>query len=458
MADECAVSGRSNPVLNEGKAAQFGVLLDSYRTFMGTISPPELERSLGSARLRGGLRESAECLPQLRHSLLETGFCAALDSAELVGRLNDAPHEDLLRAGAQFRKCLGLSRGQLQDVQRLGLSPSIAGVVEASLNQLDAVLPAEAVALGPLEGTFRGVRGAIGWLHSDEHRTGEVHLKHGLFPVSLLEVDEESDCASSDSLFEHYHEVKTRLSTLFPELELPAASECPTGGGDDDCDAVHNLDFLSFTRNVISCIMRYNDRLASAGRHEEELVLDVVNVWIPMAEKQIALLPITHCGDVRFKKDTRPSTEEVEEAGYKHDFEAFDKGIAVLFFGRYVLHQAAEGDHFVKCGRGSMESRYLILTTRRSAHRFAICRESCISRPVASIEGTEGGAPKSDDDAVAETAAPGSPPTEGADEASSSAPDSTANLLCTPKLFEEVDEAELGDEPHLMWYQALWST
>merc|ERR1712061_386031 len=90
-------------------------------------------------------------------------------------------------------------------------------------------------------------------------------------------------------------------------------------------------------------------------------------------EKQIAVLPFEHSALLRFEHGTRPSVEEIEAAGFKHHFQTFGKGIATMFFGRYVLHQAISGE-------GSMETRYLVLVPRRSTHRFSACRESCISR------------------------------------------------------------------------------
>merc|ERR1711920_145460 len=56
-----------------------------------------------------------------------------------------------------------------------------------------------------------------------------------------------------------------------------------------------------------------------------------------------------------------------------HEFRAFSTLVAVMFFGRCVLHQAIEG-------HGSMETRYLTLTPRKHAHRFASRHRSCISQ------------------------------------------------------------------------------
>ena len=61
----------------------------------------------------------------------------------------------------------------------------------ASLAQLEAALPADAVVFGPVEGTFRGQRGVISWLHQDEKRAPEVHLGQVLFPVLRAELDQD---------------------------------------------------------------------------------------------------------------------------------------------------------------------------------------------------------------------------------------------------------------------------
>merc|ERR1712046_378529 len=77
--------------------------------------------------------------------------------------------------------------------------------------------------------------------------------------------------------------------------------------------------------------------------------------------------------------DTRPSVSELEAADLHHKFEAFSPGTALFFFGRYVLHQMAEGPDYPRCPLGSMETRFLVLSPRSSAHRCALNRRSCIS-------------------------------------------------------------------------------
>jgi len=350
-----------------------------FRSLPGTISSPDLETSLGHAGLTGDLRADATAMQLLRDHLLTRGFTAAPHSAELVGMLNEVHRDDLHQAGADFGRCVGLSAGQLEDFERFGfLSPPIARVVRASVTQLEAVLPADSVVLGAVEGTFRkGVVGGIGWLHHDEHRTSLVHLEQALFPSSLRCRLGKEASVITDDVFHNYNRFAARMMQEHPKLVLPDASECVVAESQDDGTGLDDA-IRTFSHRVIAALQAFNR--AKAALDEDELVLDIVNVWIPKADKQIAVLPFEFSKAAVYEHDTRPSVEEAEAAGFKDEFQTFCRGTAVLFFGRYVLHQAAEGPEFIKCWHGSMETRYLVLTPRKSAHRFSCCRPSCLTQ------------------------------------------------------------------------------
>eukprot|EP00445_Apocalathium_hangoei_P016440 CAMPEP_0203902120 /NCGR_PEP_ID=MMETSP0359-20131031/44193_1 /ASSEMBLY_ACC=CAM_ASM_000338 /TAXON_ID=268821 /ORGANISM="Scrippsiella Hangoei, Strain SHTV-5" /LENGTH=407 /DNA_ID=CAMNT_0050825891 /DNA_START=9 /DNA_END=1229 /DNA_ORIENTATION=+ len=364
---------------SHGKEAVFGTLLSSYRAQSGTISPPPLERTLGTTALRGDLRSSPESLAQVREHLQTKGFTAAPGAAELVRMIKEVPFEQLRTTGTAFRNCIGLSHDQLSDAQRSSLCPYISKLVLASMAQLELLLPADCVVLGPLEGTYRGQLGAISWLHLDENRTSAAYLQQVLFPLPRSELEQESMC-TRDDVFQRYNELTARLKTFYPDLSLPVASEWTGGKSSAEDNAAPDKDLQDFTLSVLEAISDYHETRGCL--EEDELVLDFVNVWIPKAEKQLALLPLAHYA--RFRKETRPCVEEVE--GFKHEFQAFGTGTPVIFYGRFVLHQAAEGQEFVKCTHGSMETRYLILTRRSSTHRLALRRPSCISQSAETSE------------------------------------------------------------------------
>lgn len=344
--------------------------------------------------------------------------------------LRQVPAEQLSRAGADFRNCVGLSLEQLADTDHHCLSPHIAGVVRASLAQLELVLPEEAVVLGPLEGTFRGQFGGITWLHHDEHRTSDVYLQQVLFPLPRPDLEHDLASPQSDYLFERYNDVRTQMHARFPGLELPSDAECQ---GDLWC----------FTGRIIAAIAAYQDRSGCSG--EDELVLDIINVWIPMDDKRMALLPLRYSGPARFQHETRPSADEVEVGALQHEFRAFHAAAAVLFFGRHVIHQVAQGREFAQCTRGSMETRYLVIMPRRRAHRCAHFRDSCISRtsvPQELLNHLNTG--------VAARAAEELARASEAEFGSSSLP-------CKRDDEDGSEVSSLGDEPHLAWYLSLWS-
>lgn len=346
----------------------FTSFLHEVQTLKGTISRPVLEVALGPAFCRN-FSEDANALNFLRSELFDSGFAPTPNSSELVRLLNAIPDDSLHNAGVDFRKCVGLSRRQMQTLDPP--SRPVADVVLEVCAQLETALPADVVLLGPIEGTFRGERGGIPWLHNDEHRTAQVQFEQALFPLSFSDLDR---LARDDagSIFEHYNEIRDRLHGLFPDLALPPSSQCPSAEGTISDEALR-----TFTTSIIRAIEVYQSSRPCLER--EELVLDVVNVWIPRGSKRMALLPMNCWGGQPFEGDTRPSVSELEAHGLQHKFEAFSIGTALLFFGRYVLHQMAEGPDYPRCPLGSMETRFLVLSPRSRAHRCALNRRSCIS-------------------------------------------------------------------------------
>lgn len=324
-----------------------------FRTLSGQISSPALEETVGHL---DDVRDVTEAVALLRTSLIVDGFAAAPCSAELVSMLRELSIEQARNAGAEFRKCVGMSSDQLLESRRFSLTSQIADIVRASVAQLELVLP-DAVVLGPLEGTYRGERGAISWLHSDEDRTTTPYLQQVLFPLPRSDID----MPAPENILEHYNEVRSRVAAKYC-LTLPASEQ-------DGLDT----DLMSFTSKVIAAIQGHNVRCA------DEMLLDVVNVWIPKGEKQIALLPLS-ASSGQFQHDTRPS---IEEAGtFKDEFQAYRPGTVVLFFGRYVVHQAEA----TTCPHGSMETRYLVLIPKSRSHRYSSFRPSCVSQKVAKSE------------------------------------------------------------------------
>lgn len=64
------------------------------------------------------------------------------------------------------------------------------------------------------------------------------------------------------------------------------------------------------------------------------------------------------------------------ETDLSGQFQTFRSGVALVFFGQSVLHQALIGPEF-DCSEGSLEGRYLTLGTRRHAQNGAL--RNCVS-------------------------------------------------------------------------------
>ena len=243
--------------------------------------------------------------------------------------------EVLPDSSSLFKACTGLSSQQLKE------APSgVPSVVLESMAQLEQILPASAVVLGLLEGTFRGCRGGISWLHFDEDRTSRAYLQQTLFNLRGLE--DVANFANHEQSWQHYSEIRLELQRKIPRLSLPLPS-----AGEDPTD---------FTERVLDAIQAYN------AEQSDCLCLHSVNVWIPMKDKQLAFLPQEFC-DFQLEHGTRPNADEVVSFGMANKFQSFQP-TALVFFGRHVLHQVAMGPDFRKCDQGSMETRYLVLMSK----------------------------------------------------------------------------------------------
>ncbi|CAK0871256.1 unnamed protein product, partial [Prorocentrum cordatum] len=154
---------------------------------------------------------------------------------------------------------------------------------------------------------------------------------------------------------------------LHPELLLPVAPDWL--GGDVGCEPVDDSQSLTtaFTEDVVSRIGQYESAEASSWCSTSS------TCGYPRRRSRSRCFHLWRTRETASTSTTPgpPSRTEVEATGLQHEFQALGRGTAALFFGRYVLHQAAEGPGFVKCPQGSMETRYLVLAPRGSLHRFS---------------------------------------------------------------------------------------
>lgn len=295
------------------------------------------------------MRPTSDCsigqdaLRHAREHLEHSGFTAAPCSDRLIRRLREVPEEQLGNARWDFKKCVGRSKLALSHAcSAIALNPHITIILNEAREQLQTLLPTDAVVVGLVEGAYR--HGGISWLHFDEIRNSDQYVQQVLFPSATEQGPEEPQNAATYN-FDHYHEVRMLIEAAFPGLSWPSAELVYDKEGE-----------TQIVEHIKAAILKYN---SSQDRLGDPLAFECINVWIPKAEKQIALLAPEHLKDSKFY-DTRPSVEEIEKAGFQDSFESFGRGVSTFFFGRYVLHQAAEGPQFT-LSEGSMEMRYLVL-------------------------------------------------------------------------------------------------
>merc|ERR1712039_790320 len=112
-------------------------------------------------------------------------------------------------------------------------------------------------------------------------------------------------------------------------------------------------------------------------KKDDELVFSNVNVWIPKEKKRLAFLPLDMSNDVDYPLCAGDRKRlETDLAGC---FQSFRSGLALVFFGQSILHQALIGPEF-DCSGGSVEGRYLTLSTRKLAHDGSL--RNCVSNGV----------------------------------------------------------------------------
>ena len=354
------------------------------KTFTGTVSLPNLEKLLG-ADLQTDLGSNTSALAHITSALFSHGVTAAPASNTLQHLLNSVPEEELPKVGVGFAACTGLLPTQL--LENPLLPSSIAALVHDSIAQLKLVLSPDACILGILEGTYRSKTNGIKWLHDDEHRTTLHHFQKSLFPSSrafYVDLIHQSSAAQSKAIFARYELLVLQMKSIAPLLILPQSLRV-----EDNENGLETLDLLQFTKNIVAAIDVYHNQCELNNTLlENEIILDVVNVWIPRARKRLLVLPFRCREDngnttSTFQPfqpgDTRPTWKEIESAGYQNNFESFSSGISLLFFARHVLHQVLEGKEIELCNRGSAETRYLTLTLRKDTHQYCLRRDSCLS-------------------------------------------------------------------------------
>ena len=426
---------------------------------LGNVTIPLLEFQLRQTGIHLPTTDLSIDKARLHDHLILRGFAPAPNSQALVTLLNDIPAPQLHQMNVQFAHCCGVAAlhhqsphpPTIEAVNPRNPKNHVAALVQSSIEQLRLVLDKGMLVVGPLEGTFRGKYGGISWLHDDEHRTSVQHFKTALFPSSrtitkmfltMLSANREKKGGFKEStgngrdvtidrlvtkecrefVYANYEEMKKRLKQIgLPFLDLPNTppQAClkkdalrQLDGGDDSDDELllstflSSLDLLSFTKEIVCAIRKYNNHSCTAI--ENQIVLDVMNVWVPKKSKRLAILPFEHRdtkNTTAAKKDddgfegfvpgdTRPS--KIEITNFVNSFESFSEGIALFFHARHVLHQVLEGPSrtdqgsdgeegveenvgIVKCDCGSVETRYMLLGLRKCTHRFVMRRKSCVT-------------------------------------------------------------------------------
>ena len=353
-------------------------------TCNGTISLPNLEKILGE-NLLTDLGSNTSAMTNIKSALFSHGFTAAPASNTLQHLLNSVPEDELPKLGLGFAACTGLLPTKL--LNNPLLSSSIAALVHESITQLKLVLSPDACVLGILEGTYRSKTNGIKWLHDDEHRTTLHHFQKSLFPSSrafYMDLINQSSADQSTAIFARYELLVLKMKKIAPLLRLPKSLTI-----DDNQNGLETLDLLQFTKNIISAIDVYHYQCELDNTLlENEIILDVVNVWIPRARKRLLVLPFQYRDDNGVTSstfqpfqpgDTRPTLKEITSVGHQNNLESFSKGISLMFFSINVLHQVLEGEEIELCNQGSAETRYLTLTLRKDTHQYCLRRDSCLS-------------------------------------------------------------------------------
>jgi len=294
-----------------------------YKTLFASALPSELDALICNLRPNAGLGGS-EALAQIRDHLFVHGFTVALDSHELREAVRLMGDEDL------------------DVLRRSRMTPSLHGssMARGAVAQLRRILPDAFAVLGLYKARTRKTNADhAACLHKDDVLLTEDEVRLSLFP---------QDASTGDDLFERYLEFCGDARRAYPSLELPCAPD--------------NGDVRALTRDLVEGVRRYN---AGCARRDDELRFDNINLWIPRDTKQLVLLPLSHSQGLRYPLGS--AEVEMLEGRHKAEFRASPRNSALVFFGQSLLHQALLGPEF-DCGTGSVEGRYLALTTQKQAH------------------------------------------------------------------------------------------
>jgi hypothetical protein len=327
----CVTQGEGSP---GGHICQLNVHGGSgeYVELLSLVAATALEESLLCHFAPGyALHQSPEAMLELRRHLMSEGFTAAPHSSELIGVVSRMPACDI------------------DMLRRVTMPPGAhsSPMVTACLAQLRQVLPRGAIVLGPYKLRARTCAADnASRLHKDD-----VLLTLGDVATALLPPPA-PDLACACGGFDHYESFRAHAAREHPSLELPP---CPVARSDPS----------SLAREIVRSVRRYNE----GNAREDELLFDNVNVWIPRDTKQLVLLPLVPSRELQYP--LCPEDVERLKARLAGEFRALPRGVALVFFGQSLLHQALMGRHF-DCGSGSVEGRYLVLTPRKYAHRGSL--------------------------------------------------------------------------------------
>lgn len=323
-----------------GKLCQLGLGDNAdYVNLCGVVTRTGLEDSILREFAPGyDLSASFDAvLELLRKHLVSMGFTAAPNSmqlVEIVGRISE--HDvDALRRNPVLPPSIDCSR-----------------MVDACIAQLKRVLPSSSLVLGVYKSRARICDSDnASRLHKDDVLLTEGDVTKALFPHNS---QTRSTPLDDERLFDRYDQFCADVRRNHPSLELPS------------CRAASRGDLSGFTRQLISSVQSYNEKRSD---RKDELIFDNVNVWIPRDSKRIVLLPRAYSQDLQYPL----SSHHIErlKSSLADKFQALPEGAALVFFGQSLLHQALMGESF-DCGTGSLEGRYLVLSSRRHAHRGSL--------------------------------------------------------------------------------------
>jgi hypothetical protein len=308
--------------------------IDGLVGLFGVVAATGLEdvlRNVGA----GDFSQSPEAMLELQEHLTAKGFTAAPNSTELVSIVHRISEQDI------------------DILRRTPMPPGIQSwhLVKACITQLSQMLPSTCVTLGLYKARARTCReDNASRLHKDDVLLTEADVTKALFPSQAC-MQAFATPFDDEQMFARYTDFCADARQTHPSLELPS------------CPATRGADLSGVTRELISSVRRYNEKQTA---REDELIFDNVNVWIPRDTKQLIMLPLVYSCELQWYPLCPDHVERVKTS-FAGKFEALPKGAALIFYGQSLLHQALTGQGF-DCGSGSVEGRYLVLTTRRHAH------------------------------------------------------------------------------------------